>query len=132
MPTLESLPFPNTLVVVKALLDDLAPVRLAPPPNFTGGPLITLDEIPGSVDTDGLTFVALVMVSAWGATFPDAADLAARVQVRVLNAGLTQVAGVLIDDTDIYTGPQAGPEPYPDERRINAIYQLAWRRQHRP
>lgn len=132
MPALTSMAFPNTLVVGKALLEDIAPVRLAPPPDFKGGRLITLSELPGSTNADDDTYFALLLVSAWQSTFLEAVDLSNEVQVRILSAGMTQHAGVLIDSTGLYTGATEGPELYPDERRIDAIYQLGWRRQFLP
>lgn len=132
MPALTSMAYPNTLRTVRALLEDLAEVRLTPPPNWEGGRLITLVELPGRTNADDDTYFALVLISAWGSTFNEAVDFAGEVQVRVLSAGLTEHDGVLIDSTGLYTGATEGPEMYPDERRVDAVYQLAWRRQFRP
>ncbi len=135
MPALTSLAYPNTLRTVRALMEQapaLAEVRLQPPPNWEGGHLITLAELPGRTNPDDDTYFALCLISAWGSSFDDATDLAGDVQVRVLSAGLTEAGGVLIDSTGLYTGATEGPEMYPDERRIDTIYQFAWRRQFRP
>lgn len=132
MPALTSMAYPNTLKTVRALLADLGEVRLVPPPNWEGGRLITLAELPGRTNADDDTYFALVMISAWESSFNEAVDLANEVQVRVLSAGMTMHADVLIDSTGLYTGATEGPEMYPDERRIDAIYQFSWRRQFRP
>lgn len=132
MPALTSMAFPNTLATGRALLADIAEVRLAPPPNFEGGRLITISELPGRTNPDDDTYFALMLTSCWGSTYNDAVELAGEVQVRILSAGCTEAGGVLIDTTGLYTGATEGPELYPDERRIDAIYQLSWRRQFRP
>lgn len=132
MPALTSVAFPRALVVVRALLSDLAPVRLAPPPDFTGGQLITISELPGHTSEDGTAYTALVLVSSWGTSFPEAAGLADAVQVRIESAGCTEVDGVLIDSAGIYTGAHEAPDAYPDERRLSAVFEFVWRRQFRP
>jgi len=131
VPALTSKAYPSTLHVVRALCQPHAPVRLAPPPDFQGGKLITLAELPGRTDADDVTYFALCLISCWHDTYNDAVDLAADVQVTVLSAACTEAAGVLIDSTGLYTGAVEGPEMYPDERRIDTVYQFGWRRQFR-
>lgn len=132
MPALTSIPYPSAVKVVMALLGDIATVRMAPPPDYNGDPLITVRRIGGEPNYDDDTDAPILLVSCYAPTYLAADDLAGRVQVRILSSPCTEVAGVLIDSADIHVGGLEGPEPYPDERAINSTYVLSWRRPFRP
>lgn len=133
MPTLESLAFPNAVVVLMDLLGDIADCRPAPPANFApGDTLIVVKRVGGGPDADDLTDHPVMQVQCYGPTYLAAADLAQSVQVRILSCPLTEINGVLVDEAHVLTGEQEVPDVYPDDRRIVSTFQLGWRRQFRP
>lgn len=133
MTTTEALAYPNAVEVVMDMLADLAPVRVAVPPNFdAGSPLIVVKRIGGTPDANDITDNPIIQVGCYGPSYPAASDLAASAQVRILTSPCTEVNGVLVDSARLYVGEQELPDVYPDDRRIISTYQLGWRRQFRP
>lgn len=120
--------YPRTEQVMMDLLGDIAPVRIVVPEDFQP-PLIVARRTGGGPDADDITDYPLVLISCYGATYPDAAALADSVQIRVINSPMTIVGGILIDEAEIYVGEQEIPDIYPDDRRISTTYRFGWRRQ---
>src|SRR5437764_15311817 len=108
MPALTSMPYPNAVKVAMALLGDLAPTRLAPPPDFEP-PLIVVSRIGGQPNADDDTDYPLLLVSCYGDTYLAATALADAVQVRVLSSPLTEAGGVLIETAEVWVGEQEVP-----------------------
>jgi len=133
MPTLDSMAYPNAVIVLMDMLGDIADCRPAPGPNFDpASTLIVVKRVGGGPDPDDVTDYPLMQVQCYAPTYTEAADLAASVQTRILSAPLTEVNGVLVDFARIVTGEQEVPDVYPDDRRIVSTFQLGWRRQFRP
>jgi hypothetical protein len=129
---MDLLAYPDATLVVMDMLDGLAPVRVAVPPDFDGGPLIVVKRIGGAPDAADETDHPMVQVSCYAPNYPAASELAAAVQVRILSSPLTEINGVLVDEARVLIGEQEVPDVYPDDRRIVSTYQLGWRRQYRP
>lgn len=131
MPSLYSMPFPSATNVMHAMLNDIAPVVLRPPQDFTP-PLLVIRRVGGRPNLEGDTDYPLILVSAYGNTYTEAEELMGQVTVRVLSSPLTMVNGVLIDEATLYVGEMEVPDVYPDDRRITETFQLGWRRQFLP
>jgi hypothetical protein len=133
MPVLESMAYPNAVVVVMDMLEGLAPVRASVPPNFDPATeLIVVRRVGGTPDPDDVTDNPIVQVACYGPNYLAASGLQSEVQVRILTSPCTEVNGVLVDEARIFVGEQEVPDVYPDDRRIVSTYQLGWRRQFRP
>jgi hypothetical protein len=128
MPLLTSRAYPDANRVLIAMLSDIAPTVLRIPNDFQP-PLIQVRRVGGQPDPDDVTDYPIMLVSCYGATYGEAQDLLSQVQVRILTSPMTVVDGVLVDSSGIHVGEVELPGPWPDDRRLNATFQLGWRRQ---
>lgn len=133
MPAITSMAFPSAVKTMMAMLNPIAPVRIAPPPDWDGASMFVVRRIGGGPDPDDITDFPIMLVSSMGVSYGVAEDLDAAAQIAILSSVATQTSnGVLVDHAEIYVGQQEFQDVYPDERTINSTYRMGWRRQFRP
>jgi hypothetical protein len=138
MPLLASMAFPDANAVLINMLRDIAPTVLRPPAEFVP-PLIQVKRVGGQSDPEDVTDFPIMLISCYGRNWGEAQDLLSKVQVRILTSPLTEVpvldpqgnvtGRVLVDSAAIHVGEVELPGEWPDDRRLNATFQLGWRRQ---
>lgn len=131
-PMLPTQTYPNAVVLCMDGLSALGTTRPGVPPNFDGSyKLIVVKRIGGTPDPDDVTDYPIMQIQNYAASYLLAADLAADVQLEILNWPLKQIGPnqILVDEAEIYVGEMELPDIYPDERRVVSTYRLGLRRQ---
>ncbi len=121
--------FPDAEIVLLALLDDLGWTCTALPDPAEWPalmPIIAVNRIGGGC-RDGITDRALMSVVVVADTRAKAWASAHQVRERILSAGATKAAGVLIDYTDEEVGNTQEPDLNSDNRFVESTYWISFR-----
>lgn len=138
MPALQSLAYPNAVIMAMDGLQERWPARLVrpgTPPNFQyDRELITVRRIGGGPDEDDVTDYPILQIACFAPTYLLASNMASEVQVEVMSWPLKEIGPdkILVDEAEIYVGDQDLPDIFPDERKVVSSYRLGLRRQFRP
>lgn len=138
MPALQSLAYPNSVIMTMDGLQEKWPqrqVRPGVPPNFQYDvELITVRRIGGGPDEDDVTDYPILQIACFAPSYLLASEMASEVQVEVMSWPLREIGPdkILVDEAEIYVGDQDLPDMFPDERKVVSSYRLGLRRQFRP
>lgn len=130
--------FPDTEAVAVALLNPIVPAYTMLPEGWENTlPVLQVNRVGGSCDD--VTDTARLQVAIWASDRAAAWHLASQVRHAILESGNTAVDGVknygtlvdgvLIDSASESVAGQQVPDLHPDDRRVIATYQLAFREQ---
>ncbi|TDP29761.1 hypothetical protein [Nocardia ignorata] len=119
------LPYPDFDDVMKALLDDIAPVVTFESDEIDP-PYIYVTRVGGR--EDGVADNPVIDVEYVAATRAESKTLKTAGQERILAAGNTAPGGFLIDVAEEATGGQYIPPERRDARGVSATVRLSYRR----
>ncbi len=119
------IPFPDFDEVMKALLDDIAPV-VTFESDETEPPYIYVTRVGGRADE--ITDNPVIDVEYVATTRAESKTLKTAGQERILSAGNTSPGGFLIDTAEEQTGGQYIPPVRRDDRGVTATVRLSYRR----
>jgi hypothetical protein len=112
--------------ILPAALADIqgATVGTETPPEFTR---YIRARRTGGTD-DGITDSPICAVTTYAPTRAESTAMTAEVGRRIRALTATNVGGVLIDFTSVYTGPIEDPDLNPDIRAVTTYYVIEYRR----
>nr|WP_296763812.1 hypothetical protein [Rhodococcus sp. (in: high G+C Gram-positive bacteria)] len=121
--------FPDAEMVLLSLLDDIGYTCTALPEDeqFEAAlPIIVCNRIGGG-SSDGITDDALCAVLVIAKSRPEAWRISGQVRDRIMNAGCTEVDGILIDYTREVQANNQVPDINPENRFVDSNYTLSFR-----